>query len=217
MAKLEKWIAKKRYSIDRVYTEDGERLSVQVEIFSFTLEPVQRDDFDMLKEEFAQLQRMSRELNDEILLFNYSVFGTTSWSDQARKGLVFTQELRSDMVQSVSSLYDKINVLGHVSDDAGIKKSYLLAKDQLPVSVGSAVADNVECLLIHDDGMKNEHKIVKINRNPQNTVNIQEANGVNQQYAVYEFAAPAKGQRHCQIDDQKPYSLYVSKIAQVKA
>jgi hypothetical protein len=83
--------------------------------------------------------------------------------------------------------------------------------------LGSAVSDCVEGLLIHDDGTKNEHKIVKINRNPQNTVNIEEASGTNQQYAVYEFATPTKGQRNCQIDDQKQYSLYVSKIAQVKA
>ena len=129
LTKLEKWIARRRYSIDRVYSDHGEKLAVSVEIFSFTLDQVERDDLDILKEEFAQLQRMSRELDDEILLFNYSVFGTTSWSDQARKGLVFTQDLRSEMVNTVESLYDKINVLGHVSEESGSKKSFLLTKD----------------------------------------------------------------------------------------
>ena len=71
----------------------------------------------MLKEEFSALQKMSRDLDDEILLFNYSVFGTTNWSDQARKGLVFSDILRSDLVNSVSNLYDRIDVLGHKTDD----------------------------------------------------------------------------------------------------
>lgn len=49
LSKLEKWIAKRRFSIDKV--ED--KLQIVVEIFSFTLDPVERDDLDMLKEEFA--------------------------------------------------------------------------------------------------------------------------------------------------------------------
>lgn len=63
----------------------------------------------------------------------------------------------------------------------------------------------------------NEHQIVKINRNPQNTVNVEESNGTNQQYAVYEFAEPPKGTKPWEVDDQKQYSLYVSKIMQVRA
>jgi hypothetical protein len=66
--------------------------------------------------------------------------------------------------------------------------------------------------LIHDNGDKNEHQIVKINRNPHNTVNVEEANGTLQQYAVYEFAEPPKGQRAWEVDDQKAYTLYVNKI-----
>ena len=87
--KLEKWIAKRRFNIDKVHADCKEKLQIVVEIFSFTLDPVERDDFEMLKEEFFQLQKMSRELDDEILLFNYSVFGTTNWSDNSRKGLTF--------------------------------------------------------------------------------------------------------------------------------
>lgn len=72
--------------------------------------------------------------------------------------------------------------------------------------------ENLECLLIHDNGTKNEHKIVRINRNPQNTVNIEEANGTNQQYAVYEFTEPTKGQSAISVEDQRQYALFVSKI-----
>lgn len=111
--KLEKWISKRRFTIDKTCVGDSEKLHVVVEIFSFTLDAVERDDFDMLKEEFTQLQKMSREMDDEILLFNYSVFGTTNWSDQSRRGLVFSQDLRSDLVQSVGNLYDKVDVLGY--------------------------------------------------------------------------------------------------------
>jgi len=70
----------------------------------------------MLKEEFSSLQKMSRDLDDEILLFNYSVFGTTNWSDTARKGLTFNEGLRFDLVNSVSNLYERIDVLGHKTD-----------------------------------------------------------------------------------------------------
>lgn len=70
----------------------------------------------MLKEEFSSLQKMSRDLDDEILLFNYSVFGTTNWSDTARKCHTFNEGLRFDLVNSVSNLYDRIDVLGHKTD-----------------------------------------------------------------------------------------------------
>ncbi len=86
---------------------------------------------DLLKDEFGALKKISKEMEDEILLFNYSVFGTTSWSDQARKQLVFTEDLRSDLVGSVSNLFEKIEVLGHFAEIDGIKKPFLLAKDQL--------------------------------------------------------------------------------------
>lgn len=61
--------------------------------------------------------------------------------------------------------------------------------------------ESLECLLIHDNGVKNEHKIIRIYRNPQNTVNIEEVNGTNQQYAVYEFAEPSKGQSAISLED----------------
>ena len=56
-------------------------MQITVEIFSFILDKVQRDDNELLKDEFNALKKMSKELDDEILLFNYSVFGTASWSD----------------------------------------------------------------------------------------------------------------------------------------
>jgi len=59
---------------------------------------------------------MSRELDDEILLFNYSVFGTTNWSDTARKSLIFNEGLRFDLVNSVSNLYERIDVIGHKTE-----------------------------------------------------------------------------------------------------
>ena len=49
------------------------------------LDKIEKDDMDLLKDEFGALKKMSKEMEDEILLFNYSVFGTTRWSDQARK------------------------------------------------------------------------------------------------------------------------------------
>ena len=165
---------------------------------------------EVLKEEFGQLQRMSRELEREVLLFNYAVFGTNSWSDQARRGLTFGPEIRAEMVQSVQGLYDKVEVLGHREGD----RSCILARDQF-IQHQAGSGESLECLLLHegnDDGERQEHRIVKLNRNCTNTVNMTEANGINQQYAVYEFADPVKGGIHYEVEDQKPYSLFVSKI-----
>lgn len=81
----------------------------------------------------------------------------------------------------------------------------------------NAGSDSLECLLLQEgieDGERQAHQIVKVNRLCANTVNITEANGINQQYAVYEFA---DGGKACEIEDQKPYSLFVSKIQTVKA
>lgn len=77
LSKLEKWINKRRFTI----SQNEDSITVSVEIFTFQLFAVHRDDLEVLKEEFGQLQRMSRELEREVLLFNYAVFGTNSWSD----------------------------------------------------------------------------------------------------------------------------------------
>ena len=52
-----------------------------VEIFSFVLTKIAKDDVQVLKDEVESLKRMSRELKSEISLFNYQFFGTASWSD----------------------------------------------------------------------------------------------------------------------------------------
>ena len=44
---------------------------------------------------------------------------------------MFTEELRSDLVGSVGNLFEKIEVLGHFAEIGGIRKPFLLAKDQL--------------------------------------------------------------------------------------
>lgn len=57
IAKLEKWISKGRYSCSLI--EDSAsgktQLNLVVEIFNFILDKVERDDIEMLKDEFKNL------------------------------------------------------------------------------------------------------------------------------------------------------------------
>ena len=60
------------------------QLTVVVEIFSFTLNMVVRDDMELLKDEFKSLKNLSNQLEAEVAMFNYQFF-SHSWSDQGRR------------------------------------------------------------------------------------------------------------------------------------
>ena len=81
ISKLEKWIKKKRFQCQKTAEKE---LTVVVEIFSFTLQKIERNDIEILKDEFRSLEQLSDKLDLEVKLFNYQFF-STSWSDQARK------------------------------------------------------------------------------------------------------------------------------------
>ena len=46
-----------------------------VEIFSFTLDQIIRDDLEILKDEFKGLKQLSDQLDSEVAMFNYQFFG----------------------------------------------------------------------------------------------------------------------------------------------
>ena len=70
-----------------------------MQIFTFKLERVERDNLDVLKDEFESLKNFEREIQQEIAVFRYQ-FLTQNWSDQARqqRGRFYPENYRVEAV-----------------------------------------------------------------------------------------------------------------------
>lgn len=90
------------------------QLVVVVEIFSFTLDQVERDDMEVLKDEFRALKTLSDQLEQEVAMFNYQFF-SHSWSDNGRRQqrIELNDGARKDFVDSMRNTFDKFEVVGH--------------------------------------------------------------------------------------------------------
>ena len=62
ISKLEKWLSKNRFVIQ----EHSDTIELTVEIFSFRLERIERDNLDVLKDEFDSLKNLSSSIQEEI-------------------------------------------------------------------------------------------------------------------------------------------------------
>jgi hypothetical protein len=65
--KLQKWLEKDRYTI----VENGSNIELCVQIFNFKLERIQRDDLEVLKDEFQTLKNQSIAIDQEMKIFTY--------------------------------------------------------------------------------------------------------------------------------------------------
>lgn len=83
-----------------------------VEIFSFTLEKVERDGMEVLKDEFKALKKVSEELDQEVAMFNYQFF-SHSWSEQGRKQTIATDQTRREIVETMANSFDQFQVFGY--------------------------------------------------------------------------------------------------------
>ena len=75
---------------------------------------VERDDIEVLKDEFKALKSLSNQLDSEVALFNYQFFGN-QWNDQARRqsDLLSQESVRKDFIDSISTTFEQIEVVGY--------------------------------------------------------------------------------------------------------
>jgi hypothetical protein len=120
--KLHKWISKKKYTIlpiQAIGTGETQQLHLQIEIFSFYLSKIHRNDMDVLKDEFRALKAADLQLQREIVLNNYQFFSHANDSNLKRK------------------LLD--NVLLPASSQSGIKREAIVENSENGF-------DRIECL-----------------------------------------------------------------------
>ena len=184
-------------------------LVIVVEIFSFTLQMVERDDLEILKDEFKALKSLSDQLDSEVAMFNYQFFGK-QWSDQGRRqaeGLLSVESARRDMIQTMENTFDKVQVIGYHGNEDAAEKVNILSKEQFPASGVNAHQNIIECMLVDEFGNRS---IVNVQRQPQNTVTMEESSGMNQQYALHEVVPNGAGESL--IKHNSKYTLCVSKF-----
>jgi hypothetical protein len=70
LTKLQKWLDKGRYTMNQASSGDGS-IELCVQIFSFKLERVERDNLDVLKDEFISIKNLSAQIEREIACFSF--------------------------------------------------------------------------------------------------------------------------------------------------
>ena len=157
--KLDKWIAKKRYTC-RSVGGNPDLLEIKIKIFKFVLKKISRDDMDILRDEFKGLKEQDEQLKRELKLFNYQFLSNGEGNRRKLEyqlGAVLGDAYRAKIVDNIECLYDKYEGQGLVQEDPnmpGVHRNYLLLKDSIASeyfqgSLGSKyAAKHMEALVV---------------------------------------------------------------------
>eukprot|EP00347_Sterkiella_histriomuscorum_P014927 403358975 len=114
------------------------------QMFQYQLKKISRNDFDILKDEFKLLKEQDAQLQREMRLFNYQFFNPSNdFSNpnfRNKMQCVLIQQLgdeyRSKIVENVESMFDKYEGIGFQQEDPNLPghiKNLILLKE--PISM----------------------------------------------------------------------------------
>ena len=223
--KLQKWIAKKKYTITPMQAAPGadgevQQIHLQIEIFSFYLLKIHRNDMDVLKDEFRALKSADVQLQREILLNNYQFFSHANDSQLKRK---LVENLnpgqsgikREAIVDNIEHGFDRIECQGWTQGSGSDERFFLLLREPLSYELGGKARQLeglINALNLENDstGKTSSMKIVNVVKTGVQQVTVPDRNSggqMSQTFFAYEVDRPVRAQGE--------YELLISKVNRV--
>jgi len=114
--KVRKWIEKRKYTCTPIADSNQLRLSIN-EMFCHVLTKIERDDLEMLKDEYKAMKQLDEAVKREVRLFNFHFFGC--WKEGMRERLptALGANFKKQLVDSMESLYFKVEAIGNIGDN----------------------------------------------------------------------------------------------------
>ena len=123
--KLLKWLKKGKH--EHKIVQATEKLEFKLKVFTFYLNKVQKSQTEILKEEVCNMKKENKTLMGKLRMFRHYYF--KYWNDKAARIVLEEKpDLKNNLIEDSTHLYDIIDASGVIKEEYGSKIYHLMFK-----------------------------------------------------------------------------------------